>query len=346
MFNIECLLNCFKCKKKKNQTKNLKENLHNSENTHGDSINLSNSHTNPIIATTQNQNNLIKNNEKVIVNSSNSSLISETDSNTHDNHIKFSEQGLNQNEIIGDDEPLLREDSPLICDYEKGVITFTRNGLIKMFDSFWNLDDYKSVWDKEDLTIEVRYSGTPMNDKFYLIKIIYKLNKSDLKYNKDPQSIMDYCYDIKLRNLWDDGLKLLEKIEGNDINYIVNTWGKSPVFFVSERETFEKRFRFDKDGNYYVMSTSIPLDLYPPKKDVVRFVDFLNFFKISEEDEYIVFSSLNQCDFKMSIPQMLINITLPMTSKNWYAGIKKFANSIEYDVKNKIIIKKHEEEDE
>ena len=59
MFNIECLLNCFKCKKKKNQKKNLKENLHNSENTHGDSINLSNSNTNPIIATTQNQNNLI-----------------------------------------------------------------------------------------------------------------------------------------------------------------------------------------------------------------------------------------------------------------------------------------------
>ena len=27
------------------------------------------------------------------------------------------------------------------------------------------------------------------------------------------------------------------------------------------------------------MSTSIPLEIYPPKKDVVRFVDFLNLFK-------------------------------------------------------------------
>ena len=33
----------------------------------------------------------------------------------------------------------------------------------------------------------------------------------------------------------------------------------------------------------------------------------------------------------MPIPQMLINMTLPSTSKKWYANIKKFANSIKYD---------------
>lgn len=43
---------------------------------------------------------------------------------------------------------------------------------------------------------------------------------------------------------------------------------------------------------------------------------------------------------------MLINVTLPMTSKTWYANIKKFANSVEYDTKNKAIIKRHEEEKE
>ena len=40
---------------------------------------------------------------------------------------------MNLNENIGDDEPLLKEYSPLICDYEKGKITFTRNGLIQLF---------------------------------------------------------------------------------------------------------------------------------------------------------------------------------------------------------------------
>ena len=93
------------------------------------------------------------------------------------------------------------------------------------------------------------------------------------------------------------------------------------------------------------MSTSIPLELYEPKKDVVRFVDFLNLFKVSDEGDDIVFTSLNQVDFKMPIPQMLINITLPMTSKTWYGNIKKFANSIVYDRENKTYEKKEEDDD-
>ena len=176
--------------------------------------------------------------------------------------------------------------------------------------------------------------------------MIYKLNKSELKYNKDTESMMDYCYDDKIRMLWDDALKLYEKYEGNNINFITCTWGKSPIFFVSERESIDKRFRFNRDNSTYIMGTSIPLELYPPKKDVVRFVDLINLFKIADEGEEIVFTSLNQADFKMAIPQMLINVTLPMTSKTWYANIKKFANSVEYDTKNKAIIKRHDEEKE
>ena len=222
----------------------------------------------------------------------------------------YSEKGLNLNENIGDDELLLKEDSPLICDYEKGVITFTHNGFIKLFNSLWNLDNYKSIYDKDDLSILVRYEGTPMNSKFYLIKEIYKINKSELKYNKDIESILDYCYDIRFRMLWDDALKSYDKYEGNDNAFIICTWGKSPVFFVSERETIEKRFRFAKDNSVYIMSTSIPLEIYDAKESVVRFVDFLNLFKV-------------------------INMTLPSTSKSWFKNIINFTNSIKYDRKNK-----------
>ena len=247
----------------------------------------------------------------------------------------YSEKGLNLNENIGDDELLLKEDSPLICDYEKGVITFTHNGFIKLYNSLWNLDNYKSIYDKNNLSILVRYEGTPMNSKFYLIKEIYKIKKTELKYNKDVQSILDYCYDVKFRLLWDEAIKAYDKYEGNDNAFIICTWGKSPVFFVSERETIEKRFRFAKDNSVYIMSTSIPLDIYEKKENVVRFIDFLNLFKVSDEGEYIYFTSLNQVDFKMPIPQMLINLTLPSTSKSWFNNIIKFTNSIKYDRKNK-----------
>ena len=247
----------------------------------------------------------------------------------------YSEKGLNLNENIDDDELLLKEDSPLICDYEKGVITFTHNGFIKLYNSLWNLDNYKSIYDKNNLSILVRYEGTPMNSKFYLIKEIYKIKKTELKYNKDVQSILDYCYDVKFRMLWDEAIKAYDKYEGNDNAFIICTWGKSPVFFVSERETIEKRFRFAKDNSVYIMSTSIPLDIYEKKENVVRFIDFLNLFKVSDEGEYIYFTSLNQVDFKMPIPQMLINLTLPSTSKSWFNNIIKFTNSIKYDRKNK-----------
>ena len=247
----------------------------------------------------------------------------------------YSEKGLNLNENIGDDELLIKEDSPLICDYEKGVITFTHNGFVNLYNSLWNLDNYKSIYDKNDLSILVRYEGTPMNSKFYLIKEIYRIKKTELKYNKDVQSILDYVYDVKFRLLWDEAIKSYDKYEGNDNAFIICTWGKSPVFFVSERETIEKRFRFAKDNSLYIMSTSIPLDIYEKKDGVVRFIDFLNLFKVSDEGDYIYFTSLNQVDFKMPIPQMLINMTLPSTSKSWFNNIIKFTNSIKYDRENK-----------
>jgi hypothetical protein len=252
-----------------------------------------------------------------------------------DSNTIYSERGLNLNEKIGDDEPLLKADSPLICEYEKNIITFTKNGLIKLFDEYMNLDGFQSIWNKNNLSIEIRYEGTPMNNKFYLVKGIYKLKKSDLKYNNDIDSIVHFCYDMNFRMMWDEAIKSVEKYEGNDYSYIVCTWGKSPVFFVSERETIEKRFLFKKGDIIYIMSTSIPLEIFEQKKDVVRFIDFLNLVKVYEEGEYIIFASLNQVDFKMPIPQMLINITLPSTSTSWYANYVKFANSIKYDKETK-----------
>ena len=327
---IECLFPCFK---KKNINSALAQPFENNEKTKDnniDDISIIIKETNP----TENDEN-----EKII----NENETKET----HDNsNTIYSEKGLNLNDNIGFDEPLLREDSPLICDYEKGVITFTKNGFLKLFDELWVLDNFKSVYDKDDITLEIRYEGTPMNDKFYLIRGTYKIQKSELKYNKDVDSIMDYCYDLNLRMIWDDALKLFERYEGNDNSYIICTWGKSPVFFVSERETIEKRFRFNKDNSTYIMSTSIPLDLYENKEGVVRFIDYLNFFKVSDEGDYILFSSLNQVDFKMPIPQMLINMTLPSTTKNWYKNIKKFSNSIIWDREKKTYEKKEEEEDD
>lgn len=335
-------MGCFStCCKKKKPNFSLAEPIFNEKTNKRDTIN--------------NDNNDIKitvNEEKSTDNTINEKEIKEDSKpETKKNYIIkentiYSEKGLNLNENIDDDELLLREDSPLICDYEKNVITFTHNGFLDLLNSLWNLDSYKSVYDKDDLSILLRYEGTPMNSKFYLIKIIYKIKKSELKYNKDTDSIMDYCYDVKLRMLWDDALRAYERYEGTDSAFIICTWAKSPVFFVSERETIEKRFRFKKDNDVYIMSTSIPLDIYEEKENVVRFIDFLNLIKVSDEGDYISICSLNQVDFKMPIPQMLINITLPSTSRSWYDNIKKFSNKIIWDREKKTYELKEENDEE
>ena len=335
-------MGCFStCCKKKKPNYSLAEPIFNQKTNKRDTIN--------------NDNNDIKitvNEEKSTDNTINEKEIKEDSKpETKKNYIIkentiYSEKGLNLNENIDDDELLLREDSPLICDYEKNVITFTHNGFLDLLNSLWNLDSYKSVYDKDDLSILLRYEGTPMNSKFYLIKIIYKIKKSQLKYNKDTDSIMDYCYDVKLRMLWDDALRAYERYEGTDSAFIICTWAKSPVFFVSERETIEKRFRFKKDNDVYIMSTSIPLDIYEEKENVVRFIDFLNLIKVSDEGDYISICSLNQVDFKMPIPQMLINITLHSTSRSWYDNIKKFSNKIIWDREKKTYELKEENDEE
>ena len=62
------------------------------------------------------------------------------------------------------------------------------------------------------------------------------------------------------------------------------------------------------------MSSSIPDELFPPKKDIVRITNFCNYYKIIDEGDYIGFYSLNQTDFNMTIPQFLKNVTLPTTT--------------------------------
>ena len=61
-----------------------------------------------------------------------------------------------------------------------------------------------------------------MNNQFYLIRERNVFSKSELKYNKDKDSIMDYIYDIILRLLLDDAIKLYDRLEGNDTAFIIN----------------------------------------------------------------------------------------------------------------------------
>ena len=279
----------------------------------------------------------------------NEQLISEEEEKKENmKNILYSKFGLNLNKEIDFDEPLLKTDSPLICDFEKNII-FTKGNLIELFDKYWKIDKYKKIWDKDNLIIEINSEGTDINNKFNLIKVTYKQKKAEFNENCDIQTIIDFLYFPSLRLKWDKILKNFELIEGNiESNYIIRSLAKAPTFLMSERESLEKKFIFkNKDGNgMYIISSSIPDDLFETKKDVVRIFNYINYYKIVDEGDYIGFYSLNQTDFKMPIPQFLINVTLPTTTKNWQISLEQFAKEVKYDKETKNIISNNNEKNE
>ena len=152
-----------------------------------------------------------------------------------------------------------------------------------------------------------------------------------------------------MRLKWDKLLKNLEILDGkNESNYVLNSLAKSPTFLMSERDCIEKKFIFkNKEGNnIYAICSSVPENLFQMKKDVVRINNYINYYKIVDEGDYLGFYSLNQTDFKMPIPQFLINVTLPTTTKSWQTSFEKYLNEIKYNKETKSIIQNNNDENE
>ena len=145
--------------------------------------------------------------------------------------------------------------SPLLSSFEKNQ-KYSIKSLIELFNKFWNLDNYKKIWDKDNLVIEIRSEGTELSNDFYLIKIAYRQLKSEFKGNGDVEILVNFLYEPSLRILWDKVLKSVEVLEGDKkSNYIVSTWAKSPTFFMSDRESLEKRciYKNPEDHSIYIM---------------------------------------------------------------------------------------------
>ena len=248
--------------------------------------------------------------------------------------FEFGKNGLNSNKDINDTDPLIDSNSPLICPYEKGIITFTKNGMVDFFNTLENMDGYKEFYNKKNLKIEIRTTGSPLNSEFYLIKALYTQKKSELGKNANYDNIVKIMYDVNVRNKWDKAIKKVEKFEGSDEVFTCRTWANA-VLIISEREGIEKRMVFKKDNKQYVLSTSVPDDYIPEEKGVVRITNYVNFFRATEDEENYYFLTINQSDFKMVLPQFIINLTLPMKTNEWFEAFQKVAEKMDLNEEEK-----------
>ena len=286
--------------------------------------------------------------DKIIIfeteeNKLNQQLINEDGKKGINKSILYSKFGLNINKEIDFDEPLLKQDSPLISDFEKNII-FTKNNFMKLFDKYWNMDKYSNIYNKDNLIIDLKPDGSDINNKFPLLKVSYRQKKSVFKENADLQTLIDLRYIPLIRTKWEKEIKEMTIKDGIiGMNYVISSYSKTPTYFMSDREGLEKKFIFkNKEGNaFYIIATSIPDNLFEVRKGYARVFNYINFNKVVDEGDYFGFYYINQSDFKMFIPKFLFNAYLPYGYKNRHSKFEKFASEVKYNKQTKSIILKY-----
>ena len=263
--------------------------------------------------------------------------------NAQSSEQKFTKNQINISENISETDYLLLPSSPLINKLEKSInLQFTKSSLVSFYNSLFSLPNFSQFYNHSNLTISIRSEGSPLSTSFPLIKTLYTLSKTELKPDTNKYDLMQYMYNVDLRKFWDDVIKKFDVIEGNQKNFLVSTWGNSPMFLISERDSIEKRFMFEFENGkkFFLFSSSVDEDLIEKKEDVIRIFNPINFLMLFEDENNFYFYNLTQSDFKMNLPQIILNVTLPITSLNWYKNLKKFSFEVdkingEYVVKNK-----------
>ena len=185
-------------------------------------------------------------------------------------------------------------------------------------------NDYKIFYKKDGLILSSKESSL-LTNKFPLIKMEYKISKSEFKNNINKEDIINTLKDIKNRKKWDENIKEIKIIEEYENSYLIHTSYNKPIFFISERDILEKKVEFYFNNNYYSYCSSVSHELnekYKENKNVVRIFNYISIYKIEEDENYFYFKSLNQIDYKMNVPNNLMNITLPIKIINWYKKLE------------------------
>ena len=218
-------------------------------------------------------------------------------------------------------------DKKWYSDIEKDKIIYSKRTIIAMINEAYDEKnkDYKEIYNKPPLIIAIKSNGSFITDQHQITRNIFTINKNKLPKNTSLKMIFKYMLNVKERNSWDPQFKLYKVIEGTEegteVKCILHNWMKSPMFLVSERDIVEKRYDFYYNGKFISSESSVNDDYIPLEENVTRINDFISIHEIYEENENFILRALTQLNAKVSLPQAIINATLPGKLSDYYNGI-------------------------
>lgn len=167
-----------------------------------------------------------------------------------------------------------------------------------------------------------------LSDNTPVIRSEIILKKSKFKNNIPTiEEIVESLLIPEKRMKWDINFKefeILKKINENTL--ITRMVSTEQLTMISEREFIEKKIFFFDNGVFYYFCSSIPDDIYPPKREPVRVLNYIGAMIIKEDIENFYIDSFNQVDIKMSIPEVLIVMSFPMKMKELQDGLLNLFN--------------------
>ena len=204
-------------------------------------------------------------------------------------------------------------------DNEKGKIKYSKRSIVAMLDAAFADNDYQELYNKNNLILAINPKGSILTKDFQVVRSDFKYSKTNFPEKTTLKMIVKYMFYTGPRNEYDDQLKLYKVVEGDESSKcILHNWQKSPIFFISERDSVDKKCEFLQDGAYYLYESSINFENYPKDEDVIRIMDYIFLVKIWQDEENIYVRNMNQMDIKTMVPQFLINTTLPIKLLAFY----------------------------
>ncbi|MCQ2818616.1 MAG: START domain-containing protein [archaeon] len=228
------------------------------------------------------------------------------------------EKEINLNLIIP--EKYIRED-------EKGLITYTKEGLIEFLNELENLPKEEMV-NKDNLTLKICREGSKITRTVPMMVSEYKFYKNRFKKTPSLELFRKVFLGKDLRIRWENTIKSIDILEQISPDVYISHIVSKKQLVVAERDFIDKNVEFSDGGKLYRFCATIPEDLMNKNPNRVVSTTYFNYGIYSDEGDYFVYKNVYQNDFGIKTPDFAIKYVMPGTMINLYKEYIKIVDDV------------------